>query len=438
MMWMQCTRRQRDFLSDPHRRARPIGVTQPHRAQCSAIVRQSRLHTALLALGLAVGCGDSAVGGTEEPGSTSSAVSMTSTSSTSSTGAGVTAGDTTTASADSSGEPGTGTPTEGSASDGVTGVTDGGVTDGDSTGGDETTGEASDDTSTTAADTGTDEGGMEEPPIPGPKVKIMTFNIRVGTANDGPDAWDKRKGLVFQVFKDQDADFIGVQEAYNFQLTAIDAAVPAYKRIGVGTLDGKLKGPINAIYYRKSRFSVNNSNTFWLSDTPEKAGSKTWGNKFPRAVTWGRFTEKSSNYTLYVFNTHFDHVSQKSREKSAVMLSQRIADRGAPKDPFVVTGDLNAGEGNTAIKFLKGNVKIGGKDNEVPVRDSFRVLHPDASNAGTAHGFSGKTDGNKIDYVFVPPKQTVNGSSIDHFNKDGRYPSDHFPVVGTVTFADKP
>ncbi len=344
----------------------------------------------------------------------------------------------------SSGESGDASGAVDGSSGGVTSGEAGGET-GSSSGSESATGStgetgSSSDTGGGSSDTGgssSDTGVGEEPAIPGPKVKIMTFNIRVGTANDGEDAWDKRKNLVYQVFETTDADFVGVQEALNFQLVAIDAAVPAYNRIGVGTEDGKTKGPINAIYYRKSRFSVKQSDTFWLSNTPNEPGSQTWGNKFPRAVTWGRFIEKKTDYTFYVYNTHFDHVSQNSREKSAVLLSQKIADRQASMDPFAVTGDFNAGEGNLATKFLKGDAKIDGQANEVRMRDTFRVIKPDADNVGTAHGFQGGTGGNKIDYVYVPPKQKVNSAYINHFNVDGRYPSDHFPVVGVVTFAAK-
>lgn len=278
-------------------------------------------------------------------------------------------------------------------------------------------------------------GAEESTPTPGPRVKIMTFNIRVGSAADGDNAWDKRRSLVYQVFTDQDADFVGLQEALHFQLTEIDAAVRGYRRIGVGTEDGRSRGPFNAIYYREARFSLNQSNTFWLSDTPGVPGSQTWGNKFPRAVTWGRFIEKDSGYALYVYNTHFDHVSQGSREKSAVLLAQRIAARAVTDDPFVVTGDFNSAEGNLATRFLKGLVKIDGESNDVPMRDTFRVLHPDADRVGTAHGFDGGTGGNKIDYIYVPPKQQVQTALIDHFNVAGRYPSDHFPVVATVKLA---
>ncbi|MBA3545685.1 MAG: endonuclease/exonuclease/phosphatase family protein [Nannocystis sp.] len=399
-------------------------------------VSGAEMRMVLCWIGLAAaGCGGSAVvvpgdaGGSSTRGSTSNAGSD-----------GALPGVTTSGgSVQSSGESGGASGgVDGSSGVVTSGETGGGTAVGE-TGGSSDTGSvgetgSSSDTGAGSSDTGDSSGG-EEPVIPGPKVKIMTFNIRVGTANDGENAWDKRKDLVYQVFATTDADFVGVQEALNFQLVAIDGAVPGYDRIGVGTEDGKTKGPINAIYYRKSRFALKQSDTFWLSDTPNQPGSQTWGNKFPRAVTWGRFIEKKTDYTFYVYNTHFDHVSQNSREKSAVLLSQKIAARQASADPFAVTGDFNAGEGNLATKFLKGDAKIDGQANEVRMRDTFRVVKPDAENVGTAHGFQGGTGGNKIDYVYVPPKQKVNSAYINHFNVDGRYPSDHFPVVGVVTFA---
>lgn len=299
--------------------------------------------------------------------------------------------------------------------------------------------ETSDATTTTegtseTTDTGGDTTGA--PVIPGPKVKIISFNIRVGTANDGENAWDKRKGIVFDFLGEQDADVIGMQEDLRFQLLAIDDAVTGYKRVGVGAVDGMTSGEFNAIYYKKDRFSLDAHDTFWLSDTPGKAGSKTWGNDHPRSVTWARLIEKDSGYGFYVFNTHLDHISQNSREKSAVLLARRVTDRDEP-EPFVVTGDFNAAEGNLAIRYLKADAKIGGDTNAAPMVDTFRIFKPDATAVGTAHGFNGGTGGNKIDYVFTPPDQTVINAYISHYNVDGRYPSDHFPVVGVVRFADK-
>ncbi len=302
------------------------------------------------------------------------------------------------------------------------------------------TSETSDETTTTTASPGettdTSDDTTGAPEIPGPKVKVISFNIRVGTANDGENAWDQRKGIVFDFLGEQDADVIGMQEDLRFQLLEIDDAITGYKRVGVGAVDGLTSGEFNAIYFKKDRFSLDAHDTFWLSDTPGKAGSTTWGNDHPRSVTWARLIEKDSGYGFYVFNTHLDHISQNSREKSAVLLAKRVASRDEP-EPFVVTGDFNAAEGNLAIRFLKADAKIGGETNSVPMVDTFRIFKPDATAVGTAHGFNGGTGGNKIDYVFTPPDQTVINAYISHYNLDGRYPSDHFPVVGVVRFTDK-
>lgn len=272
------------------------------------------------------------------------------------------------------------------------------------------------------------DGGPET--IPGPKLKLMTFNIRVGTAADGPNAWALRKGLVFDVLKKQDADLVGLQEDLRFQLQEIADAVPGYGRIGVGARDGKSDGEHCAILYRKATFALKESGSFWLSGTPAVPGSATWGNDHPRVVTWGRFAVKATGYEVYLYNTHFDHASQNSREKSAVLLMSRIRAR-SPKAPFAVMGDLNVQEDNVVTRFFKGKAQIDGNENPIPLFDTFRVLHPDDPDARTAHGFGGAIRGQKIDYVYTQTKDVL-GARIDHYNVDGRYPSDHYPVVATV------
>ncbi len=270
--------------------------------------------------------------------------------------------------------------------------------------------------------------------IPGPKLKLVSFNIRVGTAADGPNAWSLRKGLVFDVLKKEDADLVGLQEDLRFQLQEIADAVPGYGRIGVGARDGKAAGEHCAILYRKSTLALKDSGVFWLSGKPEVAGSATWGNEHPRVVTWGRFAVKATGYELYLYNTHFDHQSQNAREKSATLLMSRIRAR-APKAPFAMMGDLNVQEDNVVTRFFKGKAQIDGKENPVPLFDTFRVLHPDDPDARTAHGFGGATRGQKIDYVYMQTKNVL-GARIVHYNVEGRYPSDHYPVVATVKLPD--
>jgi len=271
------------------------------------------------------------------------------------------------------------------------------------------------------------------------QLQVMTFNIRYGTASDGPNNWQNRKQLVFDVLRDHRPDVVGLQEALHFQIEEIVQAVPGFAYVGVGREDGKTKSEYCAILYRAERLDVSESDTFWLSDTPEVPGSITWGNACTRICTRARFTDKESNRNFYVYNTHLDHVSQPSRERSAVLLMRRIADR-RHRDPVILTGDFNAGEDNRAVVYLKGKSTLPDsegvqRENPLPLIDTFRALHPDADDVGTFNAFKGERSGPKIDCVFAGPDVKVLAAEILHDNENGRYPSDHFPVTAVVSLA---
>ena len=255
---------------------------------------------------------------------------------------------------------------------------------------------------------------------PAAPLTVMSFNIRVGFANDGENHWLKRREMLFALLRDQQADVIGLQEALHSQITEILEAVPGYGYVGVGRTDGRQDGEYAAILYRTARLQVRRSDTFWFSDTPTVVRSRTWGNQYERICTWA-YLEDREGPAFYVYNVHLDHQSQPSRERSAALLLATIAARD-PKAPVFITGDFNSGEDNPAAKAVRA-----------VFRDSYRVLHPDAAEAGTFTGFTfGQTKGDKIDYVFVDPDAEVLQAEIVRTSRDGRYPSDHFPVTARV------
>ncbi len=259
-------------------------------------------------------------------------------------------------------------------------------------------------------------------------LDVMSFNIRYGTANDGPNSWKYRADMVCDVLRKYEPDVVGVQEALRFQLDVLRQAMPRYGEIGVAREDGKTEGEYSAILYDRQRLEVTDSGTFWLSDTPEVCGSITWGNACTRICTWGRFVDKETGRGFYVYNTHLDHRSQGSREKSVVLLAERIAARKLD-EPFIVTGDFNAGETNPAIKYLKGELA---RRSPVPMVDTFRVIHPGATDVGTFNGFLGRLSGEKIDFVFTTEDVEVLDAEIVYDRVEDRYPSDHFPVRATL------
>ncbi|MEO0475465.1 MAG: endonuclease/exonuclease/phosphatase family protein [Planctomycetota bacterium] len=253
---------------------------------------------------------------------------------------------------------------------------------------------------------------------------VMSFNIRNGRANDGKNSWPNRRDLVSGVIRQNDADIVGLQEAFRFQMDQLAEDLPQYTEVGEGRAGGT-KDEYSAILYRTARYTLLDSGTFWLSDTPDRV-SKSWGNALLRICTWARLRDRNTGESFYLYNTHFDHRSQLARVNSAKLIRQRIADR-ATDDPIIITGDMNAGEDNPAITTLKA------KDTEYPLRDTFRVLYPDATNVGTGNGgYTGRTNGAKIDYVFISPGFETLSASIDQESRDGRYPSDHYPVTATL------
>ena len=265
---------------------------------------------------------------------------------------------------------------------------------------------------------------------PAEPLTVMSFNIRYGTANDGENAWANRRAFLFDVIRDAGADLIGLQEALDFQIDEIVDAVPGYAALGVGRDDGRRAGEYAAILFRTSRFRVDRSGTFWFSDTPEVVASRSWGNAITRIATWARLVDRDGG-AVWHFNVHLDHQSQPSRERSTELLARRLAARNPAGEPVVVTGDFNAGEGNPAVVSLVA----GPPDRPGRLVDTFRVLHPGERTVGTFTGFRrDATDGDKIDYVFVEPATEVLSAAILRTSRDGRYPSDHFPVTATVRF----
>jgi endonuclease/exonuclease/phosphatase family metal-dependent hydrolase len=270
---------------------------------------------------------------------------------------------------------------------------------------------------------------------------VMSFNVRYAAANDGENNWDKRKDLACDVVRQHEPDLVGLQEALRSQIDDLRTALPQYGEIGVAREDGKTTGEYSAILYRKDRFDVDESGTFWLSDTPEVPGSITWGNACTRVCTWARLLPKPSGKPFYMVNTHLDHISQLSREKGIALIMSRLSRRKHP-DPVILTGDFNAGENNAVVRYLKGERRLeivnnGMSQNPLPLVDTFRLLHKDASDVGTAHSFKGGRTGNKIDYIFVQPGVEVLRAEILHDNKDNRYPSDHFPITAAIRFASR-
>ena len=263
--------------------------------------------------------------------------------------------------------------------------------------------------------------------------RITTSNIRFASEDDGVNVWPARKALLFQVLEAQAFDSAGLQEALAAQLADFATEMPEYGQIGVGRNDGKTKGEYASILYSKERLAVASSGTFWFSDTPEVPGSKSWGNDLPRICTWARLQDLETGRHYWHYNVHLDSDSQPSREKSVVLLAQRMAARAEPTEPVILTGDFNAEPNNLAVTHLLDQQLIEGAKAPFALQDAWILLHPGDPESRTSHKFKGgATGGGHIDYIMFGTGVTATSAEITRTHEGDVYPSDHYPVSATL------
>ena len=276
------------------------------------------------------------------------------------------------------------------------------------------------------------------------EIKMASYNIlywKYWKATEeegrGSNAWKYRRGMVLDVIENFDADVIGLQESMFPQVEYLRAKLEDGYGIVADYVGGRHRDGLgNSIFYRKDRFEVGKWGRFWFSDTPEVPASMTWGNTHPRFCVWAYLVEKESGKGFFVYNVHFDHASHNAMRRSAVLLSERIAQR-EPKAPFVLVGDFNVLEDDEVIHFMKGEepLSIDGKlfKNPQPLVDTFRVKRGEEADGATFHAFFSR-EPIKIDFVFSEKSTEVMDAEIIRYNEDGRYPSDHFPITATIRF----
>lgn len=249
------------------------------------------------------------------------------------------------------------------------------------------------------------------------ELRVLTFNVRYGTANDGPDAWPQRREDVLALVVDAHADVVAVQEALDFQLEELARVLPQHVRVGRGReADGG--GEHAALFVDTRRAKLVEHGDFWLSETPEVPGSVGWDAALPRICTWALV--ELDGVRVLVSNVHFDHVGELARERSAELVATRSRSSDVAQ---VVLGDFNAPAGSPPIQALE----------RAGFTDLWRALHPGENAPGTFHAFRGGTSGPRIDFVFA--SERAEGLSCEVLSAPGargRWPSDHHPVLAVL------
>jgi len=251
----------------------------------------------------------------------------------------------------------------------------------------------------------------------------MTYNLRFASTNP-PNAWPQRRPLMSELIATIAPDVIGTQEGVYGQLQDLAADLPAYQWIGVGR-DGGSRGEFMAVFYRTARLEPLAFDHFWLSDMPEVIGSKTWGPRLARMVTWVRFRDRETKAEFMFVNTHFDHQVQEAREKSARLVRDRVAGFDT-QVPVLLVGDFNANAGkNKAYDILTDDKFF--IDTWTTARERVN------EDLGTVNGFKAiRKGGARIDWILSRGEVAVDRIEIVTFSRNGQFPSDHLPVVAKL------
>lgn len=260
---------------------------------------------------------------------------------------------------------------------------------------------------------------------PTPELNVMSFNMRYDNPADGENNWRYRSGRVAEVIEANSVDVFGSQELLVNQLNDLKALLPEYDEVGVGRKGGE-NGEFNAVFYRKDRFELLDWGVFWLSETPEVAGSLGWDGACERLATWTVLRDRSGHEFFFI-NTHLDHVGETARREGVALLMTRIAALSEGR-PVVLTGDFNADPGSDVIARVIGSGLL---------RHTRDVA---AECKGTPWSFSGfgyvpEADRTLIDYVFVNDGFETLTHEVLPDTLDGGYVSDHAPVLVRLRFA---
>ncbi|MFT3982086.1 MAG: endonuclease/exonuclease/phosphatase family protein [Ferruginibacter sp.] len=254
-------------------------------------------------------------------------------------------------------------------------------------------------------------------------VKMMSFNIRLDVASDGVNRWDARKDKVAGLINYHEPDFMGGQEVQHHQLQYLLENLKGYSYIGVGRDDGKTDGEYSCIFYKKDKYTLISQRTFWLSPTPDSV-SFGWNAACRRVCTYGLFRNKKTKQYIWVFNTHFDHISAEARLESAKLIVQTINKVNTKHYPVIVSGDFNSRPVEDPAQYMLVNLNSA--------RASSQLVYGGA-DTWNAFKFNEKPDG-CIDYIFVSRNENIHVKKFATITDsyDLKYPSDHFPIMAEI------
>ncbi len=260
-------------------------------------------------------------------------------------------------------------------------------------------------------------------------LKIMSFNVRFDNPDDGINQWTYRIPVVQAYMEQELPDIVGMQENLHHQNKDLLDMMPGYAYVGTGRDDGKKGGEFCPIFYRKDVFEPVEDGQFWLSENPHQPGSIGWEAVLPRIVTWIHLRHKASGEELFVFNTHFSHVSDLARKKSMEFMSEKMRTI-AGDNMVVVTGDFNIRKKSPLYEEMADRFFT---DNQL--QNAASVAKELASGGeSTFNGFRTGIEPRVIDFIFITPHFEVHRYAVDEVMKGEVFISDHWPLHAVISF----
>ena len=253
-------------------------------------------------------------------------------------------------------------------------------------------------------------------------LRIATYNMRYDNAGDSLNPWKDRLPVITQMIRFHDFDIFGGQELLHHQVEGLEKNLTEYGYNGVGRDDGATKGEYSPVFYKKDKFKVLDKGTFWLSEKPDKPG-KGWDAALPRVCSWVQLQERPSGKKFFLFNTHFDHRGEQARKESARLIIAYVA-KIAGKSPVILTGDFNFDQMHENYTLINSSGVL---------RDCFDLSPIKMLHNGTFNSFNvSSTTDRRIDHIFITPGFEVKRYGILTDSYNGKFPSDHFPVMVVV------
>lgn len=254
------------------------------------------------------------------------------------------------------------------------------------------------------------------------ELRIASYNLR-RSGQLPHDQWSNRAPRCLELLKTEKFDIFGTQEVQKCHIDSIISA--GYKVIGEPR-DSRPSPEYSTIFYNPETVEMLSHKTFWLSETPDIPGSRSWETACPRICTFGTFKHKASGRIFVFYNTHLDHKSLLARENGMKLVLEKIATYKGDM-PIILTGDFNSKPDSRVYKITA--------DRLADARHIAKKVLPGPD--GTFHGYKadpaswrGKSP---IDYIFVNDRAVkVKTFQVINDFKDGVSSSDHFPVAATI------